>query len=68
VQNSDNFYVREQCALFLDFDILGIAESHLRNNDAIYLSGYSWFGNNRKNIHVNARSGSGGVGFLILIY
>ena len=24
-----------------------------------------WIGHNRKNIHINARKGSGGVGFLI---
>lgn len=31
----------------------------------VYLPGYVWFGNNRKYIHVNAGSGSGGVGFLV---
>ena len=29
------------------------------------LDGYTWFGNNRKRIHVRARTGSGGVGFFI---
>ena len=46
-------------------DILGIAESHLTGSDSINLDGYKWYGNNRKGIHVHARTGSGGVGFLI---
>ena len=49
----------------LNFDIIGIAETHLLNNDCITLNDYSWFGNNRKFIHRNARHGSGGVGFLV---
>lgn len=35
------------------------------NNDCISLENFSWYGNNRKYIHKNARNGSGGVGFLI---
>ena len=29
------------------------------------MGGYKWFGFNRENIHINAKSSSGGVGFLI---
>ena len=29
------------------------------------LNGFHWFGNNRKNIHVRARKGSGGVGVFV---
>ena len=29
------------------------------------MPGYTWFGQNRLNIHVNAKCGSGGIGFLI---
>lgn len=31
----------------------------------LQLDGYKWYGNNRKNIHIRAKTGSGGVGFLI---
>ncbi|WAR28909.1 hypothetical protein MAR_014613, partial [Mya arenaria] len=43
----------------------GIAESHLKCNEQIFLNGYKWFGNNRDDIHVNAWSGSGGVGLFV---
>ena len=33
-------------------------------DDVVELSGYSWFGNNRKR-HIKAPKGSGGVGFLV---
>ena len=29
------------------------------------MDGYKWFGQNRERLHVNAKTGSGGVGFLI---
>lgn len=59
MQNNYNFYVREQSTKFLY-----IAESHLINNDEIHLSGYSWFGNNRKSTHIIASSDSGGGGLV----
>ena len=50
----------------MDLDIIGIAESHLRNHDhSLSVDGYTWFGQNREILHVNAKTGSGGVGFLI---
>lgn len=64
-QNSDNYYLRSLCVNELGLDILGIAETHLVNDNMIELEGYRWFGNNRKVIHVRARTGSGGVGFLV---
>jgi exonuclease III len=48
----------------LNFDILGLAETHLLCNEVIDLPGYIFLGNNKKSIHVNARKGSGGVAFL----
>lgn len=64
-RNSVNFNLRSQCVLDNDFDILGIAESHLLNDDILQLDGYTWFGFNRNNIHIRAKSGSGGIGFFI---
>lgn len=49
----------------MNYDILGLAETHLCNDDIIDLDDFKWFGNNRKNLHINAPSGSGGVGFLV---
>ena len=49
----------------MNLDILGIAETHLTKANNIDLDGYTWFGKNRQLLHVNARNGSGGVGFLI---
>ena len=34
-------------------------------DDVLNIEGYTWFGFNRETIHRNAKSGSGGVGFLI---
>ena len=44
---------------------MAIAETHLLNEKVLNIEGYEWFGFNRENIHRNAKSGSGGVGFLI---
>ena len=49
----------------LDCDIFGINETHLINYNKLLMQGFPWFGFNRQNIHVNARRGSGGVGFLV---
>ena len=57
--------MRASCILEENLDILAIAESHLLNEEVLNIDGYTWFGFNRENIHRNAKSGSGGVGFLI---
>ena len=44
---------------------MAVAETHLIRNDELRVAGYTWFGQNRSNIHVNATSGSGGIGLLI---
>lgn len=63
--DSDNFLLRSACILQYNFDILALAETHLIDDNVLTVEGYRWFGHNRKHIHRNARSGSGGVGFLI---
>ena len=49
----------------MNFDIVGIAETHLINKQELELRNYVWYGHNRRNIHFRAKVGSGGVGFLI---
>lgn len=51
--------------LSLDLDVIGVAETHLQNNDILSLTGYTWMGNNRTNTHRKAPKGSGGVGVFI---
>ncbi|CAC5413581.1 unnamed protein product [Mytilus coruscus] len=45
--------------------ILGLAETHLVDQSVVDIEGYTWFGHNRKHIHVRARTGSRGVGVLV---
>ena len=63
--NSDNFNLRSSCLDNFSLAIIGTAETHLKAGDVLQLDDYKWYGNNRKNIHVRARKGSGGVGFFI---
>jgi hypothetical protein len=62
---SDSNILRTKCLELLSFDLIGIAETHLLGTNKINLKGFTWFGNNRKYIHRNAKHGSGGVGFLV---
>lgn len=64
-KQSDSYRLRLSCLEYLEVDILGLAETHLSGSNVLDIDGYSWFGNNRKRMHVNARRGSGGVGFLL---
>ena len=51
---------------YVNCDIIGINETHFKNqSDEINIDDYKWIGSNRKTIHKNARSGSGGIGVLI---
>ena len=42
---------------------LEIIGTYLKNVDVLKMNGYKWFGNNRQDLHNNAKRGSGGVGF-----
>jgi hypothetical protein len=64
-QLSDNFILRSKCIFFLNTDIIGVAETQLMGQDVLNLENYTLYGNNRKQIHRNARKGSGGVGFFV---
>ena len=57
--------MRLACLETLELEIIGLAETHLIKDNVLNINGYSWYGNNRKSLHRNAKCGSGGVGFLI---
>ena len=63
--NSENYKTRALCALKFDLDFIGIGETFRVNNQTLKLDGYSWFCNNRENLHPRASRGSGGVGFFV---
>ena len=48
-----------------DLDIIGLAETHLRDDNVPFIEGFSAFTHNRKHLHRRARVGSGGVCLLI---
>ena len=58
-----NSILRSSCILNYDFDIVGIAETHLRRDETISRPGNNWIGYIRLNLHINANTGSGGIGF-----
>ena len=60
-----NHNLRESIIISLDSQIVSIKETHLINDAVIHVLKYIWYGHNRKNLHVNAPKGSGGVGFLV---
>ena len=64
-KDTDSFILRKEMLNHLNLDIIGIAETHLLREQVIEMDGYSWFSNNRNNIHIRAKKGSGGVGFLV---
>ena len=61
----DKLQSRIQCIKFLDLDIIGVAETHLLDDEELNISGYSWYGHCRKTRHFRCPGGSGGVGFMI---
>ena len=63
-KDTDSNLLREGIIRQLDLDIIGIAETHLLHDQSLDIEGYTWFGRNRKNIHIRAKKGSGGVDFL----
>lgn len=63
--SSDNFIFRENCIINQNHDIIAIKETHLKGKSSLQLDDYNFYGNNRKDLHVNARAGSGGVCLLV---
>ena len=63
--SSDKPILRSECIKKASVDVIGLAETHLRDNETIHLEGYNWIGQNRQVIHRKARCGSGGIGLLV---
>ena len=61
--DTDTYILREEMINYLDVVRIGIAETHLLRDQLLEIDGYTWFGSNRKNIHIRAKKGSGGVCF-----
>ncbi len=59
--NSDKYLIRSESLLACNLDLIGIAETHLRDDKSPMLDGYTAFTHNRTHLHRRARSGSGGV-------
>ena len=49
----------------LNYDVIGICETFLRDNDQLSLDDYTWYGKNRSHTNVRACRGSGGVGAFV---
>lgn len=62
-----NHDLRSNLIKHVNCDIVSLNETHLSDDNGIVLTelGYKWKGFNRKNLHINAPKGSGGVGLLI---
>ena len=48
-----------------EFDVCGIAETHMTGDNVPYIEGYAVFAHNRQNVHKRAKCGSGGVCLLV---
>ena len=48
---------RESVLLYLNADIIFLNETKLKRSEEIYLKGYKWFGHNRQNQLISAKSG-----------
>ncbi|XP_071102383.1 uncharacterized protein [Haliotis cracherodii] len=49
----------------MECDIFGVCETFLKNGSKLNVDGFTWYGNNRKNINKRAKRGSGGVGVFV---
>ena len=55
--NNDNSVFRETCIRALDIDVICVAETRLFHDQTLDLQHYNFYGHNRNQLHVNARSG-----------
>ena len=46
-----------------NMDKFGVVESNQKDNEELIIDCYTWFGHNRKRLHINARCGSDGVSY-----
>ena len=61
----ENSCLREAIIFATNPDLICLTETHLTHDASITLPGYKWYGHNRLNLHVRAKSGSGGCGILV---
>ncbi|CAG2234439.1 unnamed protein product [Mytilus edulis] len=64
-RQNDNSNFRCHVVNALNFDILCLCETFLRESDKIHVEGYTCFQRNRDKVHVNSKRGSGGVAALV---
>ena len=50
---------------YLDYDIIGVAETKLKGDEEIELPHYKFFTYNRQDLHIRANAGSGGFGVFV---
>ena len=42
--DSDSYKLREDIIIHVNFDILGVAETHLLDDKILQIDGYQWYG------------------------
>ena len=65
MKEAENSEFRRTIISSLNCDIFCVNETFFRVNETVSLDGYIFYGHNRKNIHRNAKRGSGGVGVFV---
>ena len=60
-----NCLLREKVLSNINPHFICLTETHLKTDESIDLHGYTWFSNNRTELHVRAKSGSGGCGIFV---
>lgn len=48
-----------------NLNIMGIVKTHLVKENTVDNDGFKWYGHTRNNIHIHAKTGSGGTGLLV---
>ena len=65
LKNNDNKLFRDKAFIHSDCDIFCVVETFLRDNESFNIDGFTYFSQNRNNIHKRAKRGSGGVGIFV---
>ena len=60
---TDNHFIRETCEQKCGLDIKGIAETHLKSNETLFVQCFKWVGQNRETLHTKAEKGCGDLGW-----
>ena len=63
-----NRVLKSQIIQQFDSDVMCLLETHLKNDEAVCVNNYTWFGYNRKVKDIRATKFSGGVGILVKIH